>query len=104
MPILAKYREHALKATSRTPKVCSDMAAAGISLGTSLDIEKIKILGLYPVYQEISKFSMDNHSMATDSVRTSPTASHFPSGLKDKQVAAFIRSRADHVLVLGESS
>lgn len=52
VPMLAKYREHALKATSRTPKVCSDMAAAGISLGTSLDIEKTKILGLYPVYRE----------------------------------------------------
>ncbi len=49
VPILAKYLEHGLNATSRTPKVCSDMAATGISLGTSLDMEKINTLGLYPV-------------------------------------------------------
>ena len=34
---------------------------------------------------------------------TSPTARNFPSGLNDTQVAAFMRSRALHVLLPGES-
>lgn len=36
--------------------------------------------------------------------RTSPTASHFPSGLKDTHVAAFMRSRAVHVFDVEVSS
>jgi hypothetical protein len=81
--MLARYFESGLKATSRTPKVCSDMAATGTSLGTSFDMEKINTRGLYPV---------------------SPTANHFPSGLNDRHVAALILSLAVHVFPLGLSS
>jgi len=81
--MLAKYLESGLKATSLTPKVCSDIAATGTSLWTSFDMEKINTRGLYPV---------------------SPTANHFPSGLNDRQVAAFILSLAVHVFTFGLSS
>ena len=46
VPMLARYLEQGLKATSRTPKVCSVMAPIGISLGTSLDVVNIRTLGL----------------------------------------------------------
>ena len=37
-------------------------------------------------------------------VLTSPTARNLPSGLKDTQVAAFMRSLADHDFAAGESA
>lgn len=45
VPMLARYLEQGLKATSRTPNVCSDMAATGMSLGTSFDIANMSTRG-----------------------------------------------------------
>jgi hypothetical protein len=57
LPKLARYRESGLKATHLMPKVCSVRTERGISEEASFAIEKIKTLGLYPVYTKEIKVS-----------------------------------------------
>lgn len=76
-PSVASHCELGLKATQRTPKLCSVRMDRGTSVGAPAEIEKMFTLGLYPV---------------------SPTARNLPFGLRSTQDTAFTLSRALRVL------